>query len=51
MRKTLKIDIDKLPEDTAKAILMAASQWNCSPGEAVRILLNEVAASDIKPCA
>lgn len=46
----LKIEINDLPEATAKVILMASSNWNCSPDEAAKRLLNE-AAENRKPAA
>lgn len=43
MLEELKIEIRDLPEETAKLILSAASAWECSPDEAARRLLNQLA--------
>ena len=43
MPNELKIEIADLPDDTAKVILMAASNWECTPDEAAKRLLNEAA--------
>lgn len=50
MATELKIEICELPDDTAKVILMAASNWQCTPDEAATRLLNE-AAENRKPAA
>jgi hypothetical protein len=44
MAEELKIEISGLPEATAKVILMAASNWGCTPDEAALRLLNDEAA-------
>ena len=44
MPTELKIEINDLPDDTAKVILMAASNWECTPDEAAKRLLNEAAS-------
>lgn len=50
MEAELKIEIKELPEETAKVILLAASNWQCTPDEAAVRLLNE-AADARKPAA
>ncbi len=44
MAEELKIEIKGLPEETAKVLLMAASNWGCTPDEAALRLLNEEAS-------
>lgn len=50
MSEELKIEIKELPEETAKVILLAATNWQCTPDEAATRLLNE-AAEARKPAA
>ena len=51
MPETLRIEINGLPEETAKVILMAASNWNCTPDEAALRLIDEAVAIRTKPTA
>lgn len=48
MDTELRIEITELPEETAKVIILAASNWNCTPDEAAKRLLNEEASRRMK---
>jgi hypothetical protein len=43
MSPELNIEIKEMPEETAKVILMLASNWNVSPDAAATRMLNETA--------